>query len=108
MDRLSGRGGYPSLAAAAVHCRSETSGAWRQDMGLTEAAARLRAQTRARRQLQLDWVPAGVGANGDDNINYQGIVAKPSPQSDFSHPICKIGGVDGVSGISAGLPPTRK
>lgn len=77
-------------------------------MSLTEAAARLRAQTRARRQLQLDWVPAGVGANGDDNINYQGIVAKPSLQSDFSHPICKIGGVDGVSGISAGLPPTRK
>jgi len=63
---------------------------------------------RARRRLQLDWVPAGVGANGDDNINYQGIVAEPSVQSDFSHPICKIGGVDGVSAISAGLPPVRK
>ena len=63
---------------------------------------------RTRRGLHLDWVPAGVGANGDDNINYRGIVAEPSLQSDFSHPICKIAGVDGVSSISAGLPPTRK
>ena len=63
---------------------------------------------RARRRLQLDWVPAGVGANGDDNINYQGIVAEPSVQGDFSHPICKIGGVDSVSAISAALPPVRK
>ncbi len=63
---------------------------------------------RTRRRLLLDWVPAGVGANGDDNINYQGIVAEPSLQSDFSHPICKIAGVDGVSALSAGLPPTRK
>ena len=63
---------------------------------------------RTRRRLQLDWVPAGVGANGDDNINYQGIVPEPSVQSDFSHPICKIGGADNVSGISAGLPPVRK
>jgi uncharacterized protein GlcG (DUF336 family) len=63
---------------------------------------------RTRRRLQLDWVPAGVGANGDDNINYRGIVAEPSMQGDFSHPVCKIAGVDGVSAISAGLPPTRK
>lgn len=63
---------------------------------------------RARQRLALDWVPAGVGANGDDNINYQGIVALPSLQSDFSHPICKIAGADGVSAISAGLPATRK
>lgn len=63
---------------------------------------------RARARLQLDWVPGGVGANGDDNINYQGIVAEPSLQRDFSHPICKIAGVDGVSAISAGLPATRK
>jgi len=63
---------------------------------------------RARRRLQLDWVPAGVGANGDDNINYAGIVAEPSLQSDFSHPVCRIAGVDNVSAISAGLPPVRK
>jgi uncharacterized protein GlcG (DUF336 family) len=63
---------------------------------------------RTRRRLQLDWVPAGVGANGDDNVNYRGVVAEPSMQSDFSHPICKIAGVDGVSAISAGLPATRK
>ena len=63
---------------------------------------------RARRRLQLDWVPAGVGANGDDNINYRGIVTEPSVQSDFSHPVCMIGGADGVSAISAALPATRK
>jgi uncharacterized protein GlcG (DUF336 family) len=63
---------------------------------------------RTRQRLAYDWVPLGVGANGDDNINYQGIVAVPSLQNDFSHPICKIAGVDGVSGISAKLPPTRK
>lgn len=63
---------------------------------------------RARQRLGLDWVPAGVGAQGDDNINYQGLVAVPSLQADFSHPVCKIAGVDGVSAISAGLPATRK
>ncbi len=63
---------------------------------------------RTRHRLQLDWVPGGVGANGDDNINYSGIVAEQSVQSDFSHPICKIGGADNVSGISAGLPAVRK
>jgi hypothetical protein len=45
---------------------------------------------------------------GDDNINYQGLVTDPSLQRDFSHPICKIAGVDQVSSISAALPPTRK
>ena len=37
----------------------------------------------------------------DDNINYIGKVPVPSVANDFSHPICKIGGVDGVSAISA-------
>ena len=63
---------------------------------------------RTRRRLGLDWIPGGVGANGDDNINYAGLVAEPSLQSDFSHPVCKIAGVDSVSAISAGLPATRK
>lgn len=63
---------------------------------------------RSRARLGLDWVPAGVSAQGDDNINYQGKVAEPSLQSDFSHPICKIAGQDTVSAISAALPPTRK
>jgi hypothetical protein len=40
-----------------------------------------------------------------DNINYIGMVAVPSLQNDFSHPVCAIAGVDGVSGISAALPP---
>jgi uncharacterized protein GlcG (DUF336 family) len=63
---------------------------------------------RTRHTLNLDFVPAGVSAIGDDNINYKGIVPSPSLADDFSHPICKIAGVDGVSAISAGLPPTQK
>jgi uncharacterized protein GlcG (DUF336 family) len=63
---------------------------------------------RTRHTLLLDWVPGGVSASGDDNINYQGLVPVPSVPNDFSHPICKIGGVDGVSGISANLPKIRK
>jgi uncharacterized protein GlcG (DUF336 family) len=61
---------------------------------------------RARHHLNMDFVPAGVGAQ-KDNINYQGLVPVPSLANDFSHPICKIAGVDGVSAISAGLPPTQ-
>lgn len=63
---------------------------------------------RTRQRLALDWVPAGVSANSDDNINYRDLVTEPSLQSDFSHPICKIAGNDGVSAISAALPRTRK
>ena len=63
---------------------------------------------RTRHTLQLDWVPAGVSAKGDDNINYQGLTVVPSLQSDFSHPICKIAAVDGVSALSANLPAIRK
>ena len=64
---------------------------------------------RTRHGLRLDSVPGGVGPAGRaDNINYQGLVTVPSLQNDFSHPICKIAGVDGVSGISAALPTTRK
>jgi uncharacterized protein GlcG (DUF336 family) len=63
---------------------------------------------RTRNNLALDWVPGGVSAKGDDNINYQGLVPVPSLAHDFSHPICKIAGVDGVSGISLSLPPIRK
>jgi uncharacterized protein GlcG (DUF336 family) len=63
---------------------------------------------RTRHTLNLDFIPGGVGSNGDDNINYQGIVAVPSLAHDFSHPICKIAGVDGVSAISASLPAVQK
>ena len=63
---------------------------------------------RTRARMGLDFVPGGVSARGDDNINYQGIVSVPSLQADFSHPICKKAGVDEVSSISASLPPTRK
>jgi hypothetical protein len=59
---------------------------------------------RTRHQLNLDFVPGGVSAKGDDNINYLGKVTDPSLQHDFSHPICKIAGIDGVSAISAALP----
>ncbi len=63
---------------------------------------------RTRTSLALDFVTGGVGPTGQpDNINYQGLVAVPSLQADFSHPVCKIAGVDGVSAISAGLPPTH-
>ena len=63
---------------------------------------------RTRSTLFLDYVPGGVGPAGyGDNINYQGLVAVPSLQNDFSHPICKIAGNDGVSAISAALPQTR-
>jgi uncharacterized protein GlcG (DUF336 family) len=63
---------------------------------------------RTRHNLALDWVPGGVSAKNDDNINYQGLVPVPSLPNDFSHPICKIAGVDAVSAISLGLPPVRK
>jgi len=49
-----------------------------------------------------------VSPKGDDNINYAGLVPNPSLSNDFSHPICKIAGVDGVSGISASLPAVQK
>lgn len=62
---------------------------------------------RTRHSLNLDFVPAGVSANSDDNINYKGIVPSPSLADDFSHPVCAIAGVDKVSEISAGLPPTQ-
>ena len=61
---------------------------------------------RTRHLLNLDFVSAGVGAM-KDNINYQGLVPVPSLANDFSHPICKIAGVDNVSAISAALPPTQ-
>lgn len=63
---------------------------------------------RTRHALNLDFVPGGVSANGDDNINYKGIVHSPSLADDFSHPVCAIAGVDGVSAISAALPPIQK
>ena len=63
---------------------------------------------RTRHALNLDFVPFGVSAHSDDNINYQGLVPVPSLANDFSHPICKIAGADGVSSISAGLPAVQK
>jgi len=60
---------------------------------------------RTRHSLNLDFVPAGVSARNDDNINYQGLVTVPSLGNDFSHPICKIAGVDNVSAISLTMLP---
>ncbi|MDA1316183.1 MAG: heme-binding protein [Acidobacteria bacterium] len=61
---------------------------------------------RTRNNLGLDFVPGGVGGDPTrpDNINYAGLVAVPSLANDFSHPVCVIAGVDGVSAISAALP----
>lgn len=63
---------------------------------------------RTRHALNLDFVPAGVSAAGDDNINYIGIVPVPSLANDFSHPVCTIAGDDGVADISAALPPIQE
>jgi len=63
---------------------------------------------RTRHTLSLDFVPGGVSAAGDDNINYIGLVPEPSLANDFSHPVCAIAGKDGVSDISAKLPPVQK
>lgn len=63
---------------------------------------------RTRHTLDLDFVSSGVSAAGDDNINYKGIVPAPSLADDFSHPVCSIAGVDGVSAISAALPPIQE
>lgn len=63
---------------------------------------------RTRHALNLDFVPGGVSAEGDDNINYIGLVTEPSLANDFSHPICAIAGEDNVSDVSANLPPVQK
>ena len=63
---------------------------------------------RTRHTMNFDFVPNGVSAKADDNINYQGLVPVPGLANDFSHPICKIAGVDGVSAISAALPAVQK
>jgi uncharacterized protein GlcG (DUF336 family) len=64
---------------------------------------------RTRHTLNLDFVPGGVSARNDDNINYQGLVTVPSLGNDFSHPICKIAGADNVSAISlTQLPAVQK
>ncbi len=63
---------------------------------------------RTRHTLNLDFVPGGVSAAGDDNINYMGMVPVPSLANDFSHPVCAIAGQDKVSEISAKLPPVQK
>ena len=63
---------------------------------------------RTRHGLNLDFVPGGVSAAGDDNINYIGLVPVPSLANDFSHPVCAIAGKDNVTEISAHLPPIQK
>jgi uncharacterized protein GlcG (DUF336 family) len=63
---------------------------------------------RTRHTLNLDFVPAGVSAAGDDNINYIGLVPDPSLANDFSHPVCAIAGADSVTEISANLPPVQE
>lgn len=63
---------------------------------------------RTRHTLNLDFVPGGVSAASDDNINYIGLVPVPSLANDFSHPVCEIAGKDNVSEISARLPAVQK
>jgi len=63
---------------------------------------------RTRNNLNLDFVPAGVGsATQKDNINYIGVAVVPSIQNDFSHPKCPIAGIDTATAISACLPATH-
>jgi uncharacterized protein GlcG (DUF336 family) len=68
---------------------------------------------RTRKNLNLDFVPNGVGvttpsnARRPDNINYQNAVGNTALQNEFSHPVCAIAGMDGVSAISAALPVTQ-
>lgn len=63
---------------------------------------------RTRNALDLDFVPSGVSAASDDNINYIGVVPDPSLANDFSHPVCAIAGEDNVTAISAALPPIQE
>ena len=63
---------------------------------------------RTRNNLLLDYVPGGVSASPRaDNINYIGDPGLTALQAEFSHPVCKINGVDSVTPISAALPPTH-
>ena len=63
---------------------------------------------RTRAELELDFVPGGVGTfERPDNINYIGDASNSALQNDFSHPVCTIAGTDGVTTISANLPVTR-
>jgi len=65
---------------------------------------------RTRHNLNLDFVSGGVNdvdPSRPDNINYQTLVPPGTLANDFSHTICKIKGVDGVSAISAALPITQ-
>ncbi len=64
---------------------------------------------RTRAQLQLDFVPGGVGeSERPDNINYVGNDSNSALQNDFSHPVCAIAGTDNVSEVSAELPAIRQ
>ena len=61
-----------------------------------------------RSELELDYVPGGVGTIGrPDNINYVGDATNTLLQNDFSHPVCTIAGADAVSVVSANLPEIR-
>ena len=61
-----------------------------------------------RSELELDYVPGGVGTIGrPDNINYIGGAGNTLLQNDFAHPVCTIAGADAVTFISANLPEIR-
>jgi uncharacterized protein GlcG (DUF336 family) len=62
---------------------------------------------RTRNTLNLDYVPSGTSRAEDDNINYAGRQDSGTLANDFTHPICKIKGQDGVSQISEHLPPVK-
>jgi uncharacterized protein GlcG (DUF336 family) len=62
---------------------------------------------RTRNNLSLDYVPGGTSRSNDDNINYVGRQDPGTLANDFTHPICKIAGNDGVSQISEHLPAVK-
>jgi uncharacterized protein GlcG (DUF336 family) len=63
---------------------------------------------KTRHNLVLDYVPGGVGSNGDDNINYIGYTTPGTVPGDFVHPVCAVGADTSVVSISMNLPPVRK
>ena len=62
---------------------------------------------RTRNNLNLDYVTHGTSRSDDDNINYVGRQDSGTLANDFTHPICKIKGSDGVSQISEHLPAVK-
>ena len=103
------RSAASTSSAAAWRCTTRRT-SWSAAIGVSgdTSCADHNIAWRTRHALNLDYVPGGVGAGGARRQHQlSGVGAVPSLANDFSHPICKIAGVDGVSAISAALPVTQ-